>query len=833
VVLIEGEPGIGKSALVRAALADCASLGCQVFWGTGSELDQALPLQPLLDGLRVREPSPDRRRATIARFLRGEISIDRGMDGSAMLGEQLLALIAEECTARPTILVIDDLQWADNVTIRLLARLAGSARELPLLLVGMIRPVPQRDDLLALRRTASDAVRLGLAGLAEAEAAELIGCLAGGVPDGQLLRLAADAAGNPLYITELVEVLARTSRIIVTGGAAVLTAGPAPRSLSAAIADRLGFISGPAREVLQSASLLGPEFPVIDLASLLGRDVADLAAILHEACVAGVLAESGRQLRFRHPLIHAALYEDLPAPVRTAWHREAGRALAAAGAPPHRVARQLLWAAGEPDGPPEPMDEWILTWLAGAAELLVTQAPQVAARLLAQAVASMPTTAPLRGRLSGQLADALYRTGNKDEAEAVASRELRRAVDPDLLVSLHWTLAQCRLGAGLHAESLAALDHALEAPGLTARHRGRLLVLAARTYLSRGELGKAGQVATTALAVAEEACDTWAMGWALHTMALVAGIQGRLVDQLRLFDQAMTLTQGDVSLTDLRLLLQINKAVSLASQDRYEEALTLARHARELAREAGAIVRLTQAHGLLGQLLFEVGRWDDALAEQAAMPQRIEGHLAACTELGIAALISFHRGDATAARGFLAAADSHAALTGRMLVPALMLARSLDLERAGALPAALSTLTHWIDGSTEELSLVQDIIPDAVRLAMRVGDLDTAQAITMRAVDFAADLETPSAQGNSLYCRGMLGQDAPLLLAAAGRYERASRPLLRAMALESAAAAHGEVGDGEGARAALASATRVYTLLGALADAARTKPAVKTAGAPA
>jgi hypothetical protein len=158
VVLVEGEPGIGKSALVQAALAGSASLGCQVFWGTGSELDQALPLAPLLDGLRVREPSANPRRETIARFLRGEASADSGMDGPAVLAEQLLALIAEECATWPTVLVIDDLQWADQASVRLLARLAGSARDLPLLLAGMMRPVPQREDLLALRR-AGDAVR--------------------------------------------------------------------------------------------------------------------------------------------------------------------------------------------------------------------------------------------------------------------------------------------------------------------------------------------------------------------------------------------------------------------------------------------------------------------------------------------------------------------------------------------------------------------------------------------------------------------------------------------------------------------------------------------------
>jgi tetratricopeptide (TPR) repeat protein len=826
-VIIEGEPGIGKSALVQAALADSAGLACQVFWGTGSELDQALPFQPLLEGLRVREPSPNTRRETVARFLRGEISTDRGMDGPAMLGEQLLALIAEECAVQPTILVIDDLQWADQASIGLLARLAGSVRHLPLLLVGVMRPVPQRDDLAALRRMAGDAVRLPLAGLTKAEAAELVECLAGGTPDRQFLMLADDAAGNPLYITELVAALARSSRMTITGGVATLTPGPAPRSLAAAIADRLGFISWPAREVLQSASLLGPEFAVTDLESLLGRGVADLAAILNEACAAGVLTESGNHvhLRFRHPLIHAALYGALPAPVRAAWHREAGRALAAAGAPADRVARQLLWAAGESDGPSEPMDEWMLSWLSDAAELLVGQAPQVAARLITRAVASMPASSARRRPLASQLADALYRIGERTTAAQVATRELEHAVDPDLMVGLHWTLAQCRMAAGSYAESLATLEQALEVPGLTARHRGRLLVLAARAHSNWGEPEKAGRVASTALAAAEEARDTWAMGWALQTMAGVATTQGRLADQLPLFDRGLEVTWGDPALTDLRLILQINKTAALANLDRHEEALTMARQARQLADLAGATIRLAQARCVLGQLLFEIGRWDDALAEMAVMSPSIEGHAAACVELGIAALISFHRGDATAARGFLSAADPHAARIGRRLLPTLALARSLDHEHAGALPAALSALTCWLDGSTEEISHVKDILPDAVRLAVGTGDLGTARALTTQATEFAATSETPSVQGNALYCRGLLGHDAPLLLAAAERYQRANRPLMRAKALESAAPAHADACDGERARAALASATQIYSWLGASVDAARTKAA--------
>ena len=433
-VLIEGEPGIGKSALVRAALAEAAEAGCQVFWGAGDELGQALPLLPLLEGLRVREPSANPRRNTIIRLLRGEVASDPGTDVSAALAEQLLALIAEQCAIRPTILVIDDLQWADQASITLWGRLARSVRQVPLLLIGMMRPVPQRDDLLALRRAVGDAARLRLTGLTEAAVAELVAALAGGEPDGNLLRLAGGAAGNPLYLTELVAALARSSSVTITGaGAAELTNDSAPGSLSAAIADRLGFVPAPVREVLRAAALLGVDFAVPDLAIVLGRGVADLIPAIDEARAAGVLAESGNGLGFRHPLIRAALYDEIPVPVRAAWHRDAGRALAEAGAPADRVARQLLRAVGGPGGTTEPMDEWILSWLARTAEPLVGQAPQVAAELLRQAVASSPVGSARHDRLAVRLADALYRVGDAAEAEQVANRALAHAVEPDLV----------------------------------------------------------------------------------------------------------------------------------------------------------------------------------------------------------------------------------------------------------------------------------------------------------------------------------------------------------------------------------------------------------------
>ena len=180
--------------------------------------------------------------------------------------------------------------------------------------------------------------------------------LAGGRPDEKLLRLADGAAGNPLYVTELVAALARSSSVTITdAGAAELTSGP--RRARCRRPSRTAWASFPGR----CARCCGRRpcsawtSPCRTWRSSWAASVADLVPAVDEARAAGVLAESGSGLGFRHPLIRAALYEEMPVPVRAAWHRDAGRALAEAGAPADRVARQLLRAV---DGPAARPSRW-------------------------------------------------------------------------------------------------------------------------------------------------------------------------------------------------------------------------------------------------------------------------------------------------------------------------------------------------------------------------------------------------------------------------------------------------------------------------------------------
>ena len=418
-------------------------------------------------------------------------------------------------------------------------------------------------------------------------------------------------------------------------------------------------------------------------------------------------------------MIRAALYDEIPAPMRAAWHRDAGRALAQADAPADRVARQLLPTVGGSADDQEPMDDWILRWLDRTASLLVGQAPRAAAELLRYAVAKSAVGSAQHDRLICRLAEALYRVGDASEAERVAHRGLAAAVDPDLVADLHWTLAQCRTLAGRFPESLATLNQALAHPGISARNRARLLVAIARTHRNLGQVEMAGQVAEAALAEATGADDDWAVGWALHVLTIVAVMQGQMTDALPLFDRALTVTQAEPALTDLRLLLQVNKAVTLGDLDQYEGAFAAARQAQQLADRAGLVVRRAQAQSCLGQLLFHTGRWDDALAEVGVVQEVTKDPGVACCDHGIAAVICFHRGETSSARRHLAAAAPHAKRIGNRVVGPLVLARSEALEQEGALTEALDVLIGFADDA-EEVDEVEDLLADGVRLATKV-----------------------------------------------------------------------------------------------------------------
>ena len=778
--LLEGEQGIGKSALLQAARDDALTAGCSVFSGAGEELGQAFPLLPLLQA-----------------FAHQSVVAD-----PSVAAEALLDLIDRRCAQSPVLLVVDDLHWADEATVAVCHRLARSVAQRPLLLIGATRPMPRRADLKALRRGIHRDGLIRLCPLGAAAVTRLVADLSGGQPGPQLVRLAADAAGNPLYLTELVGALDRAGSLQVSGGAAELAGGPVPATLSEAIGDRLGFLDQQVREMLRAAALLGSEFTVDDLVVVTGRRPADLAPALADARAAGVLAEAGLRLAFRHPLIRTALYEDLTDALRLAWHRDAARALHDAGASIDRVARQLLPALPA-------LDDWVVDWLVDQAPMLLGQATPVAVDLLAAATGHTQHGDPRRAVLTSHLAEGLVRLNRPDEAAELAERILPEASDPEIFTTLALTLATCRATTGQYDTALHELAVAVTRPGLSPRHRALLRVKTAWQQAGyRREVEAAEQAAHDALSWIDGS-DAEIESMAMFALGVGRAWEGDELGALEKFDRALAAAAGNPDLADLQLLIQLNVGLQLVILDRTERGERTLREAQRLADRMGNHRRLAQVQTSLAFLFFHTGKWDDALAE-TALASLVPEPYNRCQADAAAALIFLHRGDAAAARRHLAAAEENAANLPDLVIGMLDLARALDRERSGTPADALALLR--VDGEVQEIELV---LPDGVRLALAAKDNAAAAELTARAEALPSQDEIVHRAGIASHCRGLRDADPVGLQRAAEQYASAHRPLLRAQALEAAAALLAEGGEIAAARPSFNAAMDLYVGLGA------------------
>jgi predicted ATPase len=396
-MLVTGEAGIGKTRVVTEGLDTARRLGVQVLRGAAEELEWRRPFGAIADCLGIGGSPPDRRRAAITRLLEENVGgVDASWFGASpqaefRVVEALVALVEELSTRSPVMAAVEDLQWADPSTLLVLQRLGRRVGQLPVLLVGTARPVPRSQQLEGCLHglRASGATELPLGPLDEAAGTRLVEQLVGAPPGPGLVAQVAGARGNPLFITELVGALQRDGSIqLGPDGTAELTSVGIPPSLPLLILHRLSFLAPATLELLRVASVLGSSFAVADLSGVVGRPTAALLAALEQAMAAGILESRGELLGFRHDLIWEALYQDLPAPMRRSLHLDAGRALAAAGAPAEQVAEQLVRGAS-------PGDTQAVAWLQRAAHEAASRAPAVAVELLQRALefADPPTRA--------------------------------------------------------------------------------------------------------------------------------------------------------------------------------------------------------------------------------------------------------------------------------------------------------------------------------------------------------------------------------------------------------------------------------------------------------
>ncbi|MET7856115.1 AAA family ATPase [Streptomyces sp. NPDC005318] len=857
VVLVQGEPGIGKSALVAAILADSVDRGLDVRHGVCDELNQRLPFAVLQQALGDvfgpgRQPvdaDPVAAHATSDGVRSRHSALLVTGDPVTAAAEELLVLIDRFCASGPLVLALDDLQLADEATLLVWRRLCRTAAQRPLLLIGACRPVPQRTELDLLRRDVRDhgGTTLTLDRLADAEVAELARRIAGRTAGPRLLGRLELATGNPLYVREIMDALTRAGALQDNGQEAEL--GPAAparsgtdrgwgevegMSLSEAIADRLAFLTAETRDMLRTAALLGPAFTITDLTVLLGRPAAALTAPVHEAVAAGVLEPAdGHRLRFRHGLLKQALYESVPAALRIALHRDAAQALISQGSSVERVAELLLSATDAADG-------WEADWLVDNAAALIRRAPDAAATLLERTLAHAADDDFRTLELLDHLASAALLASHYKQAERVAQRVLSHSGDPEQRGRAAWILSSALMRTAQTEEAMTNYQKAMTTAQKVAadlepdtRWHARLRALAAVLLLSLGQYDEAASEAAAVLVVGTHLSDARSIGYARHTLAMTRVVRQDIEGALDHLTRGIPLTGSDPELLDLRLMMQNNQVTMLHSMDRFTQAREVLADARALAERTGA-PRLGLCVGRAADVAFDTGRWDDALAELESISDA-DRHLTYYPWLGvhahsIAAVVGAHRDEQTTARHHLRALEN---LDVPYKIPNLVRcfqARAMVAERSNDLASALGGLQVVLDPSYDVMADRARVLPLLVRLALAADDRQVAERAGACVEAEEAKSRLPRVTAARKWCRGLLRSDPALLFDAIGYYRTVGRPAEMAQALEDAADLLAGAGQTGPARQALNDAMLTYTELGAVWDSRRAAARLRVHG---
>jgi DNA-binding CsgD family transcriptional regulator/tetratricopeptide (TPR) repeat protein len=831
-LVVVGEAGIGKTRVVAEGLADANELGLCVFEGAADELERRRPFGVIADCLTTGRSATERGRAAVAGLL--------GEDSDARVGagwlaeapqaefrivEGFVALVEALSVQNPVALVVEDLQWADPSALLVLHRLGRRVAQLPLLLVCTARPVPRSAELQRCLEglQAAGATELALGPLDAVAVAQVVEWMVGAPPGPSVLRQVAAAGGNPLFVTELVDALRRDGSIRPgPDGAAELTRVGIPPSLPLLLLHRLSFLAPATLELLRVTSILGSSFAVTDLSLVVGRPTAALLAALEEALAAGILEQRGELLGFRHDLIREALYHDLPAPVRKGLHLDAARALAGAGAPPERVAEQLLRGAS-------PGDTQAVAWLRRAARQAAPRAPAVAVELLGRALDLAGPAQPARDELLAEQAVSLMWAGRLADAEGVCRAVLAGTHDADTAATLRLCLAQTLLGRGRIEKALEEMDPAAASQQLPDAERVRLQAFRASAFASLGQLDAAAETATGTRPAAEAVGDDLARCICMATLALVANLRGDFAGALELAVEAVRIADQSAGLQAHRHPLNLYLGGCLHDTDRLAEGQAALQRGRRISEELGARRELPLYSWGLAQGCMWLGEWDDALAEcQACLElaeeygMRLHGTVFSHS---IHAVIAVHRGDLPGAGLAVAAAERELAATGTQLGwDWLLWANALLLEARGQPEASLTTLCRAWDACTgqELVSTLPLFAADLVRHAIGADDRRRAEQATTVIEELAGrNPGVATLTGAALRCRGLLEDDAEVLLRSAAAYRAGPRPLERALACEDAAWALGRVGRVGEARQVFEEATGLYEGLGASWDLAR------------
>ena len=491
-VLVSGEPGIGKSALVAELAARARAEGAAVLHGRGEE-ESLGPYEPFLEMVpALGEPEA----------LAGPRGLQESPESErARVFDAVAARLDAIAAGRPLLVILDDLHWADRPAIELLRHLLDCADLERALFAGTLRAGEPAEAAGTL-----PAERLELEGLDASEVEELVAAL--GVPEpspGFVVALHEQTEGNPYFVEEVVRHLRDAG---APAAEAALAEAGVPAGVREVTARRSRRLSATAREVLHVAAVVGREFDVALLERVAGIRGEEVLAALGEVVRARMLHAVDGGYAFTHALVRASLQDEVPAERRAHLHAAIGEALAAlhtADLDPHMAAiAHHFEQAALAEGPDRAVDYAVRSGRRADQLLAWEEAADQYRRALRVRELAGSRGDRLHCDLLMSLGASLERAGSEEAVDsfAAAGEIARHLEDPGLLAQSALGVAgPWNLLGGVRPQVVAALEEALEALGPhESPMRARLL---ARLV---GELYYGGD-AQRCLALSDEALD--------------------------------------------------------------------------------------------------------------------------------------------------------------------------------------------------------------------------------------------------------------------------------------------------------------------------------------
>lgn len=772
-----GDPGIGKTALLQAAVSPAERI-CA--WGTADRFGERRQFGVLLEALGD-DLHP------IVEPIRQQGASTEDAVASAIIEE-----ISRRLSSSQVVLVVDGLHWTDDATMRLLPRLTEVFRKMPFLLLtaGYRHLMPHGWRVMSDHLKTPRTYEMDLGPLSAMACASLAEPVLERSPTEADMSLLAMAGGNPLLIEKIAYRLNRYGRSkSLVGVDEPETWRTSP--LSIAEVPQLHGLSPDCVQFLTLASLLTEGFDGHQLALVSGLTPAVLLPLVREAVNWGLLEECpAGLLRFRHPVIRATLHSELPAAVRSELHRSLAHKLDDEGAPAPMVAHHLLEA---------PVGWCDLEWVDVVALRCANTAPGVALALWEELLKhSIHLSDSRRIEIETNMALCHFSTGHLGSAARTAGRLLEGNTHVSRLSALRTCLGQSMMLQGRWSDARAQAESSALSDDLFPWERAEQAGLAGLAALLAGDAAGAMETSIRAEHAARVSGSDKAMIWVKVTRGHVAHLQGDLAESAALMREASRLAVLEGSRGACEVFAHAGLGLVLADMDCADEAREAFGEGKRLARERGSMVteRVTQlmhAWGPLDLVSLDLAR--TTLDDVMDTPDEVV-EIWQPRQLARRALVEFFRDGPDAAGVWLSQVPS-----GLSSVPAgygmAWLPRAnaaVRRARGDAAGALLELWTAWQDVTRAGILVDCSVLAvDLTEAASRAGELEKAQAVARCLEDLAArNPEVVSLEVCALTCRGLADADPETLVSASIAARRSPRIIAAARAFEYAALAVAE-----------------------------------------